>query len=166
MKNLCIILALVLFCSCKTKQVTITKIERVYDTIVKNERVKVNVPIHSFIEVPAECDTITNELKPFKQHILSGPVKVFIGSKNGKLTAAVNIDSIKQVAVSNFQRTLVDKSETSEIIITKYKVSSWCWWLLLYSILITVYIFRKQLFNLVSKGFPVLKSIGFLKRFI
>lgn len=145
MKNLLIIISLLFLVNCKTKEITITKTNTVYDTVFKEKTVRVNVPIFNTIEVPAECDTVTGQLKPFRQQIKSGAVSVIVESKDGKLTAEVNIDSIKQVAISDYKRTEKTEIEINEVIITKYRVPSWCWWLLLYSILITLYVFRKHI---------------------
>lgn len=166
MKNLLIIISILLLVSCKTKQVTITKTNTVHDTVFKEKQVKVNVPIYNTIEVAADCDSVTGQLKPFKQEIKAGPVSVTVESKDGKLTAEVNIDSIKQVAVSDFRRTLTTEKETKEIIITKYKVPSWCWWLLLYAIVITIYTFRKPIFNLVSNWYPPLKGLKIFSKLV
>ena len=145
MKNILIIVILVIFSSCKTKEIVVTKTNTIHDTVFKEKFTTVNVPIHTVIEVPAECDSVTKQLKPFRQQIKSGAINVNVFSKNGILTATVNTDSVKQVAISDYNRTLKSDVEIQEIIITEYRVAKWCWLLLIYSILLTLYVFRKHI---------------------
>ena len=158
MRNLIIILLLITLASCKTKQITTVKTEYIKDTIFTEKIVKINVPIINTIEIEAPCDSITGKLKPFKQVIKSGKVNVRIESKDGLLTAMVNIDSIKQVALKEYVAHTSDKAEFKEVIITRYKYPKFFWYLLIYAIVITLYAFRKQLVLL----FPALKPISIL----
>lgn len=181
MKNILIIIALILLSGCKTKQITITKTEFVYDTIVQKEFVHdtilktktviINTPVSNSFEIDSPCDSITGVLNDFKQSFSSGSVDVSIIAKDGKLTIESSIDSIKQVAVEEYKTSIKEiidktsKNSSKELIIdTKIIKRKPCWGLIIYSILITVFLFRKQLFNIVSKIYPPLKSVKFLMK--
>ena len=139
-----ILIFLLLLVGCKTKQVTVTKTEYVRDTIFKEKIVKINVPVTQFVEVESPCDSL-GVLKPFKMVLQSDKVNVTVQSKDGKLTAEINLDSIKQVAVKEYKSHNSVKVETKEVIITKYRLPSWFWWAMAYAILMTVWKFKKYI---------------------
>jgi hypothetical protein len=138
MRNLIIILLLITLASCKTKQITTVKTEYIKDTIFTEKIVKINVPIINTIEIESPCDSITGKLKPFKQVIKSGKVNVRIESKDGLLTAMVNIDSIKQVALKEYVAHTSDKTEFKEVIITRYKNPKFFWLILMLTVLMII----------------------------
>ena len=101
MKYLILIL-LVILVSCKTKQVTVTEKEYIHDSIFINRVEKILVPQTQIVEIESPCDSL-GVLKPFKTVLKSDKVNVLIQSKDGVLTAKIDVDSIKQVAVKEFQ---------------------------------------------------------------
>ena len=141
MRYLLLILLIVLT-SCKTKQITVTKTEYQKDTIYVEKVVKINVPQTQIVEIESPCDSL-GVLKPFKTVLQSDKVNVSIVSKDGKLTATINLDSIKEVYKKEFQSSISNKTDSKEVTITRYRVPKWCWFVIGYAIVITVWKFKK-----------------------
>ena len=161
---------------CKTKQITITKTNVIRDTVIQKEYIKDTVfktktititePVSNSVEIENPCDSITNKLNDFNQSLSSGGTSISVVAKDGKLTIKASIDSIRQEAVDEYKASIkhtVDKSSknsSKELIIdTRVVKKRIPWWILLYSLAITVYAFRKQIWAIVTKIYPPLKIL-------
>ena len=150
--------------SCKTKQITVTKTEIQKDTIYVEKVVKINVPQTQIVEIESPCDTLGN-LKPFKSVLKSDKVNVLIEAKDGKLTATINLDSIKEVYKKEFQSHVSDKVEIKEIPIIQ-PLPKWVWWSLVLNLVLLIWTFKKLIFSIASNMFPALKLLKIAKWFI
>lgn len=139
-----ILLTFILLVSCKTKQITVTETEYVHDSIYIDRVEKIIVPQTQIVEIDKPCDSLGN-LKPFKTVLKSDKVNVTVEAKNGVLRAEIDLDSIKEVYQKEFESKLSDKSKVSETIITRYRIPKWCWWLILYAVLMTIWKFKKYI---------------------
>jgi hypothetical protein len=159
-----ILIILILLVSCKPQQITVTKTEYQKDTIYVEKVVKINVPQTQIVEIESPCDSL-GVLKPFKTTLKSDKVNVSIVSKDGKLTATINLDSIKEVYQKEFQSSVSNKVEIREVKI-KQPLPKWIWYSLGINLVLLIWTFKKQIFGLASNMFPALKVLKIAKWFI
>jgi len=137
------LLVLSLLYSCKAKIVSVETHKT--DTIYKSEIVKITNPQLNEIVLQSPCDSLGN-IRPFIFKTTSDKVKTVIEAKDNYIYITQNLDSIKESAVKEYQ----SKTDTSEIVKVKTVLSEWFWYLLIYSGLATVWIFRKPLLKIVT----------------
>ncbi len=163
MRYLLLILLIVLT-SCKPQQITVTKTEYQKDTIYVEKVVKINVPQTQIVEIESPCDSL-GVLKPFKTVLKSDKVNVSIVSKDGKLTATIDLDSIKEVHQKEFQSSISNKVEIREVKVEQ-PLPKWVWYSLGINAVLLIWTFKKQIFGLVSNMFPALKLLKIAKFFL
>lgn len=159
-----LLILLIVLTSCKTKHITVTKTEYQKDTIYVEKIVKINVPQTQIIEIESPCDSL-GALKPFKTVLKSDKVNVSIISKDGKLTATINLDSIKEVYQKKFQSSISNKVEIREVEVVK-PLPKWVWYSLALNAVLLIWTFKKTIFGLVSNIFPALKVLKIAKWFL
>lgn len=130
-----------LLIGCKAKQPTVIT-QTIRDTINISTIRTVQVPIETEIIIKDPCDSL-GILKDFKQTFKTKKVYITVQSKNGDISAEINLDSIEEVFKTKYE----GKKEiiVKEILVDKPVpyIPSWVWYLLGYSILSTAFAFRK-----------------------
>ena len=131
---------------CKTKHTTTTITQK--DTIRLNKVVKIHPKQLNELVIENICDRLGN-LKIINYTNTTGKVKTTLKSDNNSLKLEVDIDSLKQQWVKEYQSKEYTKEEVK--VITERYIPKWVWYNLIYSILATIWIFRKPLLKLITK---------------
>ena len=128
MKKLIILLLLFFFTSCISKKLVTEYKERIkVDTIYKTKTIKEVQAFRDTLTIENPCDTITGNLKPFKQFISTKQGKVSIQGKNNVITAEIDLNGYKEVLEETY-KTKYDsfiKNYNKEVI--KYRTPFWVW---------------------------------------
>jgi len=150
MKNIIIILVFFNLFSCKTKKVYVETHST--DTIYKSNVVKLTPKRLNELVIYSPCDSLGN-LKPFNYTLGSGNDKLIVKTIHNTIYIEQNLDSIKQSAVKEFQKS----TKISEKIVEVDVIPKWIWKYLAISlglnILFILYLFRKRI--------PILKLLPF-----
>ena len=124
--------------SCKVKETT-TSTRVIHDTLTVKEVVTITPPTRNvtIIESPCKGDT----LKPISNisKFEKGTIKV--SNDGGDLRVEVNIDSIVNSRLE--QERLKTDTSVKEVVITRYRVPSWMWYVVVYATLLTAWTFRR-----------------------
>lgn len=137
------ILLLTIAFGCKAKVVS-TEVHTT-DTIYKSEIIKIDKPQLNEIFIETICDSLGNVL-PIYYTNTSNNVKTTLKSYQSGLKLEVNVDSIVNSRLSEYKSSLVKEKE----VLVKYKIPKWVWYNLIYSVLATLFIFRKPLLMLIK----------------
>ena len=140
MKYLIIILILT-FASCKSTTRTVTRDRIVNDTIITHTTKSVILPQKNvtIIDKPCKDDT----LKELNQVVSTPFASVSLKSEGGSLVVEVNTDSIVNERVKQELRRIEKDTIVDKEVITRYRIPSWMWYVLGYTVLITLYTFRR-----------------------
>jgi hypothetical protein len=111
--------------SCKPSQVT-TRTHFVKDSIITHETKTVQLPVKNVTIIEHPCKDST--LQPINQTISSGNTHVTIKEDSGNLIAEINIDSIVNSDLKEFQSHINKEKEV--ITITKKVIPKWLWYIL------------------------------------
>jgi len=136
MKKTLLVLLLMLLFGCKAKVVSVKTHST--DTIYKSEIIKITKLQLTELVIDNICDSLGN-LKPFKITYGTKDNNTTLIGKDNIIYLEQNVDSIVNSKVNEYK----SKNTSSEIIKVKTKTPKLFWYLLIYSILATVYIFRK-----------------------
>jgi len=146
MKKITVILGvLLIIVSCKTKKTFTTTDSK--DTIKTVKIVKITNPQLNNIVIDDPCDSLGN-LKPFNYTFVSDKIKTSLKAINDTIYLEQNIDSIKDVWESEYRSSYKSKEELK--VITERYIPKWAWYSLIYSILSSIWIFRKPLLRLIN----------------
>lgn len=143
MKNTTIILISIFLLSCKSKK-EIIEIHTT-DTIYKKEVIKIDKPQLNSILIENVCDSLGN-LKIINYTSTSKNVKTTLKSDKNNIKLEVNIDSIISSEIEKYKSS-IKTIKTDEISEVKNPLNLK---LLIYSILTTIWIFRKPLLKLIK----------------
>jgi len=146
MKNVIFIIILYIFTGCAAKKVYVET--KTTDTIYKKEIIKVSIPQVNKVFIDKPCDSLGNII-PFKHIIYNDKVRTVIKTVNNNIVVEQNIDSIVDIRVREY----ISKNKSHEEVIIKYRVPKWCYYSLLITSLLLVWIFRKFI--------PILKLLPF-----
>ena len=130
------ILLLILLYGCKAKRIEKTIYKT--DTIKTSAVIKIRAPQLNNIEIERPCDSLGN-LKPFKYTFGTGNNKTVLKAVNDTIYLEQNIDSIVNSKIDTYKASSVKEKE----ILIQYKTPKLFWYLLIYSILLTVWTLRK-----------------------
>jgi len=130
------ILLLILLYGCKAKRIEKTIYKT--DTIKTSAVIKIRAPQLNKIEIERPCDSLGN-LKPFKYTFGTGKNKTTLKAVNDTIYLEQNIDSIVNSKIDTYKASSVKEKE----ILIQYKTPKLFWYLLIYSILLTVWTLRK-----------------------
>jgi len=123
-----IFLLLFFFTSCISKKLVTDIQERVkVDTVYKTKTIKEIQRFTDTLTIENPCDTITGNLKPFKQLISTKQGKVSIQGKNNVITAEIDLNGYKDVLEETY-KTKYDsfiKNYNKEVV--KYKTPFTHW---------------------------------------
>ena len=132
-----------LFYSCKSRKV-ITEITKT-DTIYKSEIIRVTPAQLNTIKIESVCDSL-GRLKSFNYTFTNGTIKTVLKTIKDTLYLESNVDSIVNSKVNEYKSSI---TKDKQVIIKEVK-RPLNWYLLIYSILASIYIFRKPLIRLIK----------------
>ena len=139
---LIIILGLfIVLTSCKTQERTITRDRIINDTIITHTTKSVILPQRNITKIDRPC--LNDSLIMSNQTIATPFARVTLREKEGSLVVEVNTDSIVNERVKTELRRLEKDTTVDKQIITKYRLPPWMWYVLGYTVLITLYVFRR-----------------------
>jgi len=135
--------ALFILFGCKAKRVTHTIYKT--DTIKEHSVLKIQTPQLNSIRIDEVCDSLGN-LKPITHTFNSGKVKTVFKTVDNTIYLEQNIDSIIDSEINKYKSSITKEKE----VLIKYKTPKWAWYSLIFSILATVWIFRKPLLRIIK----------------
>lgn len=149
MRNTIIFLAILLLVSCKsTKEFTKTDTIK-KDSLVVKELVHVSMPASVDFAIDKPCDSLGN-LIPFTQQVRTEYVNVYVKGEDNIISTEIDIDSIKSVFRAELQKEFEsNKTDVLEVVTERY-IPTWVWYLLVYAIVGTLYVFKKPIFRLIK----------------
>lgn len=140
MKKLLILL--VLFTSCKTKQSTVI---HKTDSIIVTKVIKVTPSRLNELVIQNVCDSLGN-LKIINYTNTSDKVQTTLKTVKNTLILEVNIDSLKQEWIKERKTSILKE----KIVVEKKYIPKFVYYIIIYSILATLFIFRKPLLRLIK----------------
>lgn len=119
-----IIFALILFASCKAKQITTTKETIIIHDTIRDQKVitKFNA-IHDTLTIENPCDSLGLRDFYYKSNIPQG--KVVIRTIRGKIQATINIDSVQSVYDLKYRSKYNNEIKFYEKVVVKNVIPSW-----------------------------------------
>ena len=132
---------LLVFTSCKTNERVVTRDRFVSDTLITHTTRSVLLPVKNITKIDRPC--LNDSLKPLNQTIATPYAQVTLKDENGSLVVEVNTDSIVNERVKSELKRIQSDTTIDKQIITKYRLPPWMWYVLGYTVLITLYTFRR-----------------------
>ena len=132
-----------LFYSCKSRKV-ISEITKT-DTIYKSEIIRVTPAQLNTIKIESVCDSL-GRLKSFNYTFTNGTIKTVLKTIKDTLYLESNVDSIVNSKVNEYKSSI---TKDKQVIIKEVK-RPLNWYLLIYSLIASIYIFRKPLIRLIK----------------
>ena len=119
-----ILLAIILFTSCKAKQIAITKETIIVHDTIRDVRVieKINA-IHDTLTIDNPCDSLGLKDFYYKSNLPHG--KIIIRSLRGKIQATINMDSIANVYDSKYRSKYNKEVKLFEKVVVKNVIPTW-----------------------------------------
>ena len=136
-----VLILMVLFVSCKSTETVITRDHVLSDTLIRHETELITLPTHYTTIIKNPC--LQDSLKALDHTINTGNATVTIKNQDGNLAIEVDTDSIINSRVEEIRKRLEKETSVKETTVVKTRVSKWFFYLLGYSILLTLYTFRK-----------------------
>lgn len=141
-KNSLLLLIVLSLYNCKPQKIYIETIKTERDSIYIDKVIKETERFTDTISIENPCDTITGNLKPFKQVISTKQGKITIQNKNGKIQSTIDLKGYKDVLEKEYQSKLKESSKVSEK--TIYKTPFNMWVILVLSLLLNFYLIFKR----------------------
>ena len=132
-----------LFYSCKSRK-TVTEITKT-DTIYKSEIIKITPAQLNTIKIESVCDSL-GRLKSFNYTFTNGTIKTVLKTIKDTLYLESNVDSIVNSKVNEYKSSI---TKDKQVIIKEVK-RPLNWYLLIYSLIASIYILRKPLIRLIK----------------
>ena len=132
-----------LFYSCKSRK-TVTEITKT-DTIYKSEIIRVTPAQLNTIKIESVCDSL-GRLKSFNYTFTNGTIKTVLKTIKDTLYLESNVDSIVNSKVNEYKSSI---TKDKQVIIKEVK-RPLNWYLLIYSLIASIWIFRKPLIRLIK----------------
>lgn len=122
-----ILLILILTASSCASKKTITEYKDriVNDTIIKTRTEVLVEAFRDTLTIESPCDTITGNLKPFKQLISTKQGKVSIQGKNNVITAEIDLNAYKDVLEKEYKSKLDKNTIVKEKEVIRYRTPLW-----------------------------------------
>lgn len=119
-----IIFALILFASCKAKQITTTKETIIIHDTIRDHKVitKFNA-IHDTLTIENPCDSLGLKDFYYKSNIPQG--KVVIRTIRGKIQATINMDSVQSVYDLKYRSKYNNEIKFYEKVVVKNVIPTW-----------------------------------------
>ena len=150
-KLIILILISLLFLSCKTKKIVSNQTKT--DTIFKSEIIKITPARLNQLTIDSPCDSL-GKLKPFNYTLSSGNDKIIVKTLHNTIYVEQNLDSIKQVWKKEYE-SHIDTKDTVVRVEVKNPLN---FYLLLYSIVITMWVFRSPLKSIIRKSIQLITN--------
>ena len=146
MKNTLLTLIIIgMTVGCKTQQNTVKTIS-LSDTLIRHTTEVLTLPTNTTTIIKEPCkDSV---IQPINQTIKSGNTTAKIVTENGSIKIEVSTDTIKQN-----NSTEISKHNSDQVTIqtvTKLVTPKWVWYVLAYSIIITLCLLRKPILKLIN----------------
>ena len=120
-----IFLLLFFFVGCVAKRTTIEYKERVVKDTIYTETIKtVFKDVKETLYIDSPCDSV-GILKPFEKTIITPKATIKLYSEKGSIKVDVNIDSIVDLRISEFQKNYKREIQTKEVEIIRYRYPMW-----------------------------------------
>ena len=120
-----IFLLIFFFVSCVAKRTTIEYKERVVKDTIYTETIKtVFKDVKETLYVDSPCDSV-GTLKPFEKTIITPKATIKLYNDKGNIKVDVNIDSIVDLRISEFQKNYKREIQTKEVEIIRYRYPIW-----------------------------------------
>jgi len=143
--KLFILTGLIAVTGCKPQQQVIRNTS-VTDTIITHKSEVIQLPVKSVTIIKEPC--VDNVLQPIHQTITSGNTHATISTENGNLQVQISTDSTSTINQST--TAIHSDSDVQTTTKTVYKIPEWCWWVLGYAIVVTLWILKKPIFTLIK----------------
>lgn len=119
-----IIFALIIFASCKAKQITTTKETIIIHDTIRDQKVitKFNA-IHDTLTIENPCDSLGLRDFYYKTNLPQG--KVVIRTIRGKIQATINMDSVENVYDLKYRSKYNNEIKFYEKVVVKNVIPSW-----------------------------------------
>lgn len=139
------LMMLLLLIGCRPQQETI-RYTSLSDTLIQHTTETISLPTRLTAIIKEPCkDSI---LQPIRQTISNGTSTATVTNEKGELKIEITTDSLKS---SNSEKT--QKQQSAEIItntVTQTVTPKWIWYVLTYSVVITLWLLRKPIINLIK----------------
>ena len=130
---------------CKPQQ-NIVKTTSISDTLIRHTTEVLTLPINTTTIIKEPCkDSI---LQPINQTIKTGNTTATVTSENGSIKIDISTDSIKQSKSVEISKQKLNQNTIQTI--TKSVIPKWVWYVLAYSIIITLWLLRKPILKLIN----------------
>ena len=144
MKKLFILLLLV---GCSSKRtITEYKDKVIRDTIIKTKTETLVERFTDTLTIEQPCDSLTGNLKDFKQVISTKQGKVSLVGKNNVITAEIDLKEYKKIWETEYKSKLDKNTLIKEKEILRYKIPLWCWLLISLESLIIALLLKNRFF--------------------
>lgn len=147
-KMLGIIVILIVFNGCRSTEKVITKQRVLQDSLIIHEMKLVKLPVKNLTVIESPCRG--DSLIEINQVLKTTGSTLKIKKEKGDLLISLDLDSVISVERDKILKQLDHSSEIREITVIKKKIPSVFWWVLIYSVFITVWIFRKSLLRAIK----------------
>ena len=120
-----IFLLIFFFVGCVAKRTTVEFKERIVKDTIYTETIKtVFKEVKETLYVDSPCDSL-GVLKPFEKTIKTEKATIKLYNDKGNIKVDVNIDSIVDLRISEFQKNYKREIQTKEVEIIRYRYPIW-----------------------------------------
>ena len=120
-----IFLLIFFFVSCVSKRTSVEYKERVVKDTIYTETIKtVFKDVKETLYIDSPCDSV-GILKPFEKTIITPKAVIKLYNDKGSIKVDVNIDSIVDLRISEFQKNYKREIQTKEVEIIRYRYPIW-----------------------------------------
>ena len=133
--------------SCRSKK-TVTEIKEVVkiDTIIKTKTETLVERFTDTLTIEQPCDSLTGNLKDFKQVISTNQGKVSIQGKNNVITAEIDLKAYKEILEKEYKSKLDKNTIVKEKEVIRYRTPLWVWLVICLETLIIALFFKNRFF--------------------
>ena len=120
---------------------TVTRDRIINDTIITHTTKTVLLPVKNITKIDRPC--LNDSLIMSEQTIATPYAQVTLREEKGSLVVEVNTDSIINERVRTELKRIQSDTTVSKEVVVKYRLPPWMWYVLGYTVLITLYTFRR-----------------------
>ena len=146
MKKYFIIITTLVISSCASKKTTIETIRVERDSIYITKIIKEIEAFRDTLTIENPCDSITGNLKPFKQLISTKQGKVSLQGKNNVITAEIDLNAYKEVLEKEYKSKLDKNIVIKEKEVIRYRTPLWVWLVIILESLIIALLLKNRFF--------------------
>lgn len=145
MKKLLLLISIILISSCGARKKVInntTTVKKTDTVVITKDRI-IQKAVHDSIIIDSPCDS-TGILKPFKQRLVTTQGNITIESKNNRIEAVINLDSIYSTWEKEYKSSTENTASVKEKIVTKYKIPFWALGYMIVSTLLFIFMLKTR----------------------